>query len=158
MMNLVVTRAAEAKLEFVNVVAYRQVVNPAACGWTDPVRTGKSRCVKAIRWRQNYGRTGRLYPLGRAHQCPARLAGSCLQAAVLALILILIIAVLQNAGAGSETRNAFGTLCNHGSARCDGKKQQNDNGSAISIHLHNGPQSGAIETSGESGAFLTSPR
>src|SRR5690349_14506716 len=129
MMNLVVTRAAEAKLEFVHVVAYRQVVNPAACGWTDPVRTGKSRRVKAIRWRQNYGRMGRLYTSGRAYECPARLAGSCLQAAVLALILILIfifiIVILPNAGAGSETRNAFGTLCDHGSAKCDGKKQQN---------------------------------
>ena len=48
MMNLVVIRMAEAKLEFVNVVAYRQVVKAAARGWTDPGRTGKSRRIKAI--------------------------------------------------------------------------------------------------------------
>jgi hypothetical protein len=155
---LMVFLAAEAKLEFVDIVAYRQVVEAAACGWTDPGRAGKSRCVKRIRWRQNYGRMGRMDPLGRACECPAQLAGSCLQAAVLALIPTLIIVVLPNARAGSETRNAFGTLCNHGSGKSDDKKQQNHGGScAISTHVHNGPQSGAVETSGESGAFLTSP-
>src|SRR5690349_4902276 len=112
MMNLAVTRMAEAKFEFVNVVAYRQVVKAAARGGTDPRRTGKSRRVKAIRWRQNYGRMGRLYSLGRAYKRPTRLAGSCLQAAILTLVLILIIVGQPYAGAGSETRNAFGTLCN----------------------------------------------
>jgi hypothetical protein len=151
-----VSLVAEAKLEFVDVVADWQIVEAAACGWTNPESAGKSRCIKRIRWRQNYGRMRRMYPLGRAYECPAWLAGSRLQAAVLTLALTLIIVILPNAGAGSETRNAFGTLCNHGSAQSDGHKQQNYGGScAISIHFHNGPQSGAIETSGESGALLT---